>query len=234
MRAPAIKTRAFLSQLALFQEANDEELDRLAAGTTELRLPKGQMLFQRGDPCVGLHAVVYGQVKLAFVSPQGSEKVVDIVGPGTSFGEALMFTDRPYVVYAQTLVDSMLLHVSREAIDAEIARDPKLARRMIAGLSQRLHGLVQDVEAYSLRSGIQRVIGYLLRDIDERTESAAGSPEKLTIELEVNKGVIASRLNLTPEHFSRVLAELVHEDLIAVNGAQIVILDPSRIRAFLR
>ncbi len=234
MRAPAIKTRTFLARLPLFLEASAEELDRIAESTTELRLPKGHTLFQRGDPCVGLHAVVYGQVKLAFVSPQGSEKVVDIVGPGMSFGEALMFTDRAYVVYAQTLADSMLLHVSKAAIDAEIARDPKLARRMIAGLSTRLHGLVQDVEAYSLRSGMQRVIGYLLRDIDELEEQSAGDQARLTVTLDVNKGVIASRLNLTPEHFSRVLAELVHEGLIEVHGAQIVILDPPRIRAFLR
>jgi len=229
VRAPAIKTRTFLSKLPLFQEASDEELDRIAAGTVELRVPKGQMIFRRGDPCLGFHAVVFGQVKLAFVSPQGSEKVVDIVGPGMSFGEALMFTDRPYVVYAQALADSMLLHVSKAVIDAEIARDPKLARRMIAGLSRRLHGLVADVEAYSLRSGMQRVIGYLLRDLDNNVES--GAPVRIT--LDANKGVIASRLNLTPEHFSRVLAELTQEGLIAVHGAQIEILDPVRIRSFL-
>jgi CRP-like cAMP-binding protein len=229
VRAPAIKTRTFLSKLPLFQEASDEELDRIAAGTVELRVPKGQMIFRRGDPCLGFHAVVFGQVKLAFVSPQGSEKVVDIVGPGMSFGEALMFTDRPYVVYAQALADSMLLHVSKAVIDAEIARDPKLARRMIAGLSRRLHGLVADVEAYSLRSGMQRVIGYLLRDLDNNVEP--GAPVRIT--LDANKGVIASRLNLTPEHFSRVLAELTQEGLIAVHGAQIEILDPVRIRSFL-
>ena len=65
--------------------------------------------------------VVYGQVKLAFVSPNGSEKVVDIVGPGISFGEALMFTDRPYIVFAQALADTMLLHIAKSAIDAEIS-----------------------------------------------------------------------------------------------------------------
>ncbi len=234
MPPTAIKTRAFLAQLPLFEGAGGDELDRLAAGTTELRLPKGHTIFKRGDPCVGLHAVVYGQVKLAFVSAQGSEKVVDIVGPGMSFGEALMFTDRPYVVYGQTLVDSMLLHVGKAAIDAEIARDPTFARRMIAGLSQRLHGLVQDVEAYSLRSGMQRVIGYLLRDVDALSEGSGAEQSRVSVTLDVNKGVIASRLNLTPEHFSRVLAELVREGLIEVHGAQIVLIDLTRIRGFLR
>jgi CRP-like cAMP-binding protein len=228
-RVPAIKTRSFLANLALFQEMTPEELDRIAAGTTEVRLAKGQTLFQRGDPCVGFHVVIYGQVKLAFVSPHGSEKVVEVMGPGVSFGEALMFTDRPYVVYAQALADALVLHISKATIDAELDRDPRLARRMIAGMSRRLHGLIADVESYSLRSGMQRVIGYLLRDIDEH----ATAPGPVQVRLDIGKGVIASRLNLTPEHFSRILAELSHEGLIVVRGAEIEILDPDRMRAFL-
>jgi CRP-like cAMP-binding protein len=114
-------------------------------------------------------------------------------------------------------------------IDTEIASDPHLARVMLASLSRRLVGLIQDVEAYSLRSGMQRVIGYLLRDVDEHAEQPEGEPVRIT--LDANKGVIASRLNLTPEHFSRILGELSHEGAIAVKGAEITILDPCRLRS---
>ena len=228
MRSPGLDIVSFLGNLPLFQEMSREELALIAKGTTEQRIAKGKILFNRGDPCVGFHVVVFGQVKLGFLSAQGSEKVVEIVGPGGSFGEALMFTDRSYVVFAQALLDSLLLHISKETIDHEIERDPRLARRMIAGLSRRLHGLVQDVETYSLRSGMQRVIGYLLRDV--RTPRAG---EGLRVVLDANKGVIASRLNLTPEHFSRVLAELSHEGLIEVHGAEISVLDLPRMRQFL-
>jgi len=222
-------TRTFLANLALFHELGSDELDRIAAGTTELRVPKGRVLFQRGDPCVGFHAVIYGQVKLGFVSPQGTEKVIEILGPGQSFGEAAMFLDRAYPVNAECLADSLLLHISKASIDAELTRDPRLARRMVAGLSRRLVGLVHDVEAYSLRSGMQRVIGYLLRDIDSRGDLTP----PIRIVLDTSKGVIASRLNLTPEHFSRILGELSHEGLISVRGAEITILDPERLRGFL-
>ena len=228
MPKQSISTRAFLSALPMFQALSGDVIDRIAAGTTEHRLAKGDVLFRRGDPCNGFHVVVYGQVKLAFTSPHGSEKVVDVVGPGQSFGEALMFTDRPYVLYAQALADGLVLHVAQETIDAEIARDPKVARLMLAGLSRRLLGLIQDVEAYSLRSGIQRVIGYLLRGVDDH-----GDASPVRVVFDVNKGVIASRLNLTPEHFSRILGELVREGLIAVSGAEITILDPVRLRAYL-
>jgi CRP-like cAMP-binding protein len=223
-----IKTQAFLANLPLFKELAPSEIDRIAEGTTELHVPRGEILFNKGDPCAGFHLVIYGQVKLAFISPQGSEKVVEIVGPGFSFGEALMFMEKPYIVMAQTLADSMLLHVSREAVFAELERDPKFARKMLAGLSRRLHGLIADVESYSLQSGTQRVIGYLLRQDEERAETLTS----YAIKLPTSKAVVASRLNLTPEHFSRILHELADAGLISIEGRELKILDVTKLRAY--
>ena len=165
-------------------------------------------------------------MKLAFTSPQGGEKVVDIVAQGQTFGEAVMFMDKPFVVYAQALADSVLLHISKAAIIDELDKEPKLGRKMIAGLAMRLHHLISDVESYSLRSGRQRVIGYLLRDTP--TDRAP----QVTVTLPTNKGVIASRLNLTQEHFSRILHELSEKGLIVVEGRNIHIQDVNRIRAY--
>lgn len=222
---PPIKPQAFLAKLPLFRELSPTLIDRIAAGTTEHHAPKGEILFNRGDPCLGFHLLIYGQVKLSFVTKQGSEKVVEIIGPGQSFGEALMFADKPYVVMAQALADSLLLHVSRDVVDAEIARDPAFARALLAGLSQRLHGLVQDVESYSLETGRQRVIGYLL---SHGPEAAGSGPS--TVTLPVSKALVASRLNLTPEHFSRIMHDLGAEKLIEVDGRDIRILDVTRLR----
>ena len=88
-------------------------------------------------------------------SAKGIEKVVKLLGPGQSFGEAVMFLDKPYPLSAHILADSLLLHISKTVVYEEIARDPVFCRKMLAGLSMRLHG----VESYSLYSGAQRVIG---------------------------------------------------------------------------
>jgi CRP-like cAMP-binding protein len=228
MPPPKIKTQAFLANLPLFKELASPELDRIAAGVTELHVPRGEILFNKGDPCVGFHVVIYGQVKLSFVTPQGSEKVVEIVGPGFSFGEALMFMDKPYVVMAQTVADSLILHVSKQTVFDEIEREPGFARRMLAGLSRRLHGLISDVESYSLQSGTQRVIGYLLRQ--DESLAAGGTPYKVT--LPTSKAIVASRLNLTPEHFSRILHDLNEAGLINVDGRDVEIVDIMRLRNF--
>lgn len=227
MSKPKIQTQAFLASLPLFKELAPAELERIAAGTTTLNVPRGEVIFNRGDPCDGFHLVVYGQVKLAFTSPEGSEKVVEIVAPGHSFGEALMFMEKAYILMAQALADSMLLHVSKNVVFAEIERDPRFARKMLAGLSRRLHGLIGDVEAYSLQSGTERVVGYLLR---QDVQSAEG--EHYVVTLPTSKSIVASRLNVTPEHFSRILHDLAAAGLLAVEGRAITILDPERLKNY--
>jgi len=224
-RHPQIKVQAFLAKLPMFSEMGRAELDRVAFHTQTLYAAKGEMVCRCGDPCTGFHLVVYGQVKLGFTSPQGIEKVVEIVRPGQSFGEALMFLEKPYIVFAQALQDAMLLHIAKRAVFDELSADPVFARRMLSGLSRRLHGLVRDVEAYTLRSGQERVIGYLLADVPPETASGAAQ-----VHLTPGKSVIASRLNMTPEHFSRILHDLAAQGLVEVNGRTVRIPDLGRLR----
>jgi CRP-like cAMP-binding protein len=226
--AAPIRIQEFLRNVPLFRELTDAELDRIAAGTAQVRAPAGTILFRRGEPCTGFHVVVYGQVKLAFGAADGAEKVVEILGPGQSFGEAVMFLEKPYVVFAEALADSLLLQIGKSGVFAELERSPRFARRMLAGLAQRLHHLVQDLEAYTLHSGTQRVIGYLMRDHSE----AEGPHAPVDVALATSKGVLASRLNITREHFSRILHDLSTAGLIEVRGRIIRILDPERLRAY--
>jgi CRP-like cAMP-binding protein len=228
MNSPAhgINIEALLMRVPLFNGLEGSEIARLARGTREVKTARGDILFHKGDTPTGFHLVVYGQIKLAFTSPQGSEKVVDIVGQGQTFGEAVMFMEMPFMVYAQALTDSLLLHIPKTGILEELDADPKFGRKMIAGLSMRLHHLMMDVESYSLCSGRQRIIGYLLRETPDDGENA------IVVTLPTNKGVIASRLNLTQEHFSRILHELSEKGLIVVEGRKIHIADVDQLRSY--
>ncbi|MEW6164114.1 MAG: Crp/Fnr family transcriptional regulator [Pseudomonadota bacterium] len=225
-----IDVPALLARLPLFQELTPDQIAQIAAQTREKRLAKGEMLFQKGDPCRGFYVIVFGQLKLAFPSSSGNEKVVDILGPKQSFGEAVMFMDRPYPVFAEAIADTLLLHVAKDAVFDLLSGDPLFARHMLAGLSMRLHSLVQDVESYSLRSSAQRVIGYLLQHCpNEGSGKCEGSIE---ITLPTSKQIIASRLNLTPETLSRIFHDLAEAKLIGVQGKQITINDIKRLREY--
>lgn len=218
---------SLLSRIPLFEGLSADELARLAKSTREMRVSKGETLFRRGDPSTGFHVLVYGQMKLALSSVQGTEKVVEIIQPGQSFGEAIMFMEKPYFVFAQALSDSLVLHISKTAIYEELENDHAFVRKMLAGMAMRLHQLMIDVEAYSLHSGTQRVIGYLMHELVEPQQK----DENVVLELSANKGVIASRLNLTQEHFSRILHDLSALGLIVVDGKRICIPSVPKLRA---
>lgn len=218
----------FLSQLPLFSDLDAEQRERLASGCRLRRVARGDMVLRVGDPCEAFHVVVVGQVKLFVLSPSGQEKVIELIAQGGSFAEALMFLGKPCVVNAQALADSLLLSVQRTVVLEELSRDDRFALRLLAGLSRRLHGLVRDVQAYALQNGVQRVIGYLLRD----QEPEEGSAGLVTVSLPVSKVTVASRLSLTPEYFSRVLRELEMAALIEVDGRDIRIPDVRRLAAY--
>ena len=222
--ARALREADLLAHAPLFRGLSPEEIARVAAGTQRLHVDRGQVLFRRGDACQGCHLVVYGQVKLTVSTSAGAEKVIEIIGPGHSFGEAVMFMDKPYLVNATALADTLLLHVSKRVLFDEIDNHPGLGRRMLAGLAMRLHMMVRDVEAMALHSATQRVIGYLARLEDD----AGGGP----ITLPAQKSLIASRLNLTPEYFSRILHDLSAAGAIRIDGREIEVLDAAALRSF--
>lgn len=219
----------YLSVLPLFSDLSQLERERVAQGCQLRRLTRGDMVFRIGEPCEAFHVVVLGQVKLYVSSPSGQEKVIELVAPGHSFAEALMFLDKPYILNAQALADTLLISVSKTAVFTEVERDPRFCMHMLAGISRRLHGLVRDVEGYALHSGMQRLIGYLLRDVEDGDTANMGV---ITVSLPVSKATIASRLSLTPEYFSRVLHELEAEGLIEIDKREIRILDVQRLASY--
>jgi CRP-like cAMP-binding protein len=221
--------KSFISQTLadffMFRELATEQIETIAGHSQLIEFPRGTSVFNRGDAAVGLYILLEGQLKLGVTSPQGTEKIISIVTPGESFGEAILFLERQFPVYAQAILDSQVLLVPKNLIFSMLDHDPLFSRKMLAGLSVRMHQLVQDIEMLSLQSCTQRFIGYLL-------QISADAPDASNITLPASKTTIASLLNLTPETLSRTLAKLQQLELIAVNGKDVMITDVKKLRRY--
>lgn len=215
-----------LSRQPLFRGLAEEELQFIAQGCREIRTQKNEILFQKGDEAEGMHVLVMGQVKLSLPSAQGSEKVVHMFEAASTFGEAVVFLNKPYPVTAQATQDSLLLLLSKRTLLEALDTNPMLCRKMLASLSTRLHELLDDMETCTLRTSSQRVICFLV-NLAPPTQ-----PERYEIILPASKQTIASQLNLAPETFSRVLGHLAGAGLIQVKGRSITVLDTVKLRNF--
>ena len=214
-----------LSRLHLFAELKPEQLSKLAVETRRIEVARGTMIFDRGMPAHGFYLLLDGQVKLGVVSPQGMEKIIDLINAGGSFGEAALFMESHFPVFAQAMTDSQLLLISKSAIFSLLDQDPTVSRRMLAGLSVRMHQLILDIEMLSLQSCTQRLINYLL-------QISLDSPDPANIRLPATKLTIASMLNITPETLSRIMLKLQTAELIDVRGKEIAITDVEKLRSY--
>ena len=217
-----------LAELTLLRDLGSNHLEWIAGRCRRRRLDRGECLFHRGTPCHGFYGVATGMMQLSLSNADGIEKVVEIIGPRETFGEAVMFLGRPYPVDAFALVRTELLLIGTETVDLLLSEDPAFARVMLASMASRLHTMVNDIEMYTLRSATQRFVAFLARELGEQVVS--GEPQHVV--LRSTKHVLASRLGLTPETLSRVLRDLTDRGVVRVDGRRITVPDPSALASY--
>ncbi len=225
---PDSLTSQILKTTPLFKGMSESKLHLIATKAHFMDFEKGDFLFHKGDSCAGFYIAVQGNIKISFISMEGKEHVGRIVGPGQSFGEAMMFLDKPSPATVQTITAAKVLFIPKNIIFQCIAEDTACVHGMLAGLSRRIHLLVSELESLTLDSSQQRVIGYLLQHL--YPENAKTS--KKSVELPANKSTIALHLNLAPETLSRVLHQLSQKKLIQVEGKTIRVLDIEKLRHY--
>lgn len=205
-----------LANTSLFKMLDDTQLEDILAATKTLQAKGNMPVVEHGEDANGAFWVVYGQVKIALHTKQGTEKILEILGQNTCFGLGEMLLQRPHIALVKTVTDSMLLHVDRTAIMRVAEQNFAFSQELLTCVGRQFYSLVRDIEGYS-QTAKQRLAEYLLRQSRRETSD--------DIELVAKKSLIASRLSLTPETLSRLLHDLTSDGLISMSGRRIKILD---------
>lgn len=207
----------------LFARLTSEQLERVSSLAERITLAEGSHLFEQGDVAKRFFMVTSGQIKLFRLSPEGNEKVIEIFTRGQTFGEALMFLERPrYPVCASALIDSEVISLNSTDFVSMLRKSVDSCFLLMGDMSQRLHGLIKEIDDLSLQNGTRRVASYLIN------LSGQGSDN---FELDIPKGVMASRLSLKPETFSRIIRNLHDRNILTVTRKNIVIHNRDELQA---
>ena len=190
-----------LRRVPLFAGLDESQLGDLLRDVSVRDHPKGQLLFQQGDTADRFYVVLGGWVKIFRLTPDGDEAVMALFARGESFAEAAMFMGGQFPASAEVVEQARLLRVESRPFKNRLHAEPEIAVAMLASVSLRMHYLVGQIEQLQVRSSTQRVADFLLK----LCSSEDGPTE---IALPYDKSLIASRLGMKPESFSRALARL--------------------------
>lgn len=160
---PSIDKRAILARHEFFREAPAGAVERLAARARPVAYRAGQRIFARGDPALGLMAIVTGSVRIAVAAPEGrSELVLNLVGPNEIFGEIALLDDGPRTADAVAATACRLLLLERRDFLPVLADEPAMAVRMLAIVSRRLRRTSQQLQEHTFAGAEQRLAKALL------------------------------------------------------------------------
>ncbi len=215
-----------LRQAYLFADMSEPHLQKLIQGMQDVHLKTGGGLFRQGQPAERFFFLREGLIKLFRLSPEGDEKIIEIMRPGETFAEAVMFMGAHgrYPVNAEAVNESRLYAFDQKTFLNLLHESNDATFGLLGAMSRRLHMLVNQIESLTLQNATYRLVAYLLEEIPRDVKT---SPE---VQLTTPKGVIASRLAIQPETLSRILAKLRQGGLIEVQGNHITVRDVQALR----
>lgn len=208
---------AALKGTHLFSALDEEQLERVRRHSHVIDMVEGESLFFQGDEVSNFYLVLEGRIKLYRVSPEGKEKIVVIMETGDTFGEALMFMSKTtYPVTSTALGPSHVIGINCRAFKELLRESIETCFLVMGNMSFRLRELLHEIDALSLETGTVRIASYLLHKAPADEDS---------FELDIAKSVIASRLSVKPETFSRILKQLHDRDIVVIEGRRVTIRD---------
>lgn len=211
----------------LFQKLEGGQLDTIVQHAQIARLEEGQVLFEQERPAREIFMLESGQIKLARISPEGHEKVIDLILPGSTFAEAIMFSqEQLYPVTATALLDSRVLCFDVMSYTDILHHSTDACFAVMAQMSRRLHWQIAEIDRLTLHNAMFRVVAYLLDQVPS-TDLGTSS-----VQLNTPKHVVASRLSMTPETLSRTLSRLSRDGLIEISEKSMVLRDVGQLRNY--
>ena len=204
-----------LQRVPLFTDLNEAELARFAEVTREREYPKNSVILFEDDPGDALYIVSTGQVKVVLIGEDGREVILSVLGDGDFFGEMAIIDDEPRSAHVIAMKDSHLLVLRREAFQAQLEQNPKIALKLLRVLVQRLRRADEKIGGLVLLDVNGRVAQLLLNLAEE-----SGGP-KITRRL--THHTIAQMIGSSRETVSRAMRELVERGFIEVSRREITI-----------
>src|SRR6266567_8219419 len=147
---------------------------RLLANAKPQTLAEREVLFQAGDVADGCYRLEQGLLKVSITSPQGDERILTILGPGSIVGELAIIDGGPRSATVIAIRDCMLSFISREAFLGCLREYPEIYSDLVATLVSRLREADEAMAAASfltVKARVARALVELAEHLGRETES---------------------------------------------------------------
>lgn len=136
--APGNPDPTTLSGISLFRGMPTRELERLAPLLHERNFPARASVLTAEQPGEAIYLIIEGSVKIHLLTPEGTEVILAVLGPGEIVGEMSLADSLGHSANVTTLEESALLWMDRRTFRSGVEGSTVLGRNLADVLSRRL------------------------------------------------------------------------------------------------
>ena len=216
-----------LKRAPLFDALDDEDARALRRQTAEVKLSRGEHLFNEGDDGDSLYVVLEGKMKLTRAAADGRENLLSVIGPGEMFGELSLFDPRPRTSTASAVTDAVLASLKHEALTPWLRERPEVSLHMLRALAQRLRR-ANDVMADLVFTDVPGRVAKNLLDLADRFGSKEA--DGLHVHHDLTQEELAQLVGASRETVNKALADFAARGWLQISARSVLILDAERLR----
>jgi CRP/FNR family transcriptional regulator len=216
-----------LSRAPLFEALDEEGARALRQKVAEVKLARGDRLFEEGDNGECLYVILEGKIKLTRAAPDGRENLLSVLGPGEMFGELSLFDPRPRTSSASAVTDARLAALAHDALRPWLTGRPGVAMHLLRALAQRLRR-ANDVMADLVFTDVPGRVAKALLDLADRfgQQQADG----LHVHHDLTQEELAQLVGASRETVNKALADFAARGWLQISAKSVVLMEPDRLR----
>jgi CRP-like cAMP-binding protein len=122
----------------LFRSLSPAQLERLERASHPRHYDADSVIIREGEGGIAFFVVTSGKVAVTRAGSDGQQREIRTIGPGGSFGEMALFSDRPRAATVTAIESTDCLALHRLEFLDELRRSPEVALRLLDSLAIRL------------------------------------------------------------------------------------------------
>jgi CRP-like cAMP-binding protein len=218
---------AFLRASPVFAALPPKEVQALEAVVREESYRARDNIFMEGDPALWFCLVRSGRVKILKHSRAGKDVVLELLGPGESFGGVAVIEKRPYPASAQATESSVIVKIPHEALVALSERYPSIIKEMALMIGRRLRDAHASVKSLAVDPVEARLAATLLKLGREGTKVKQG----IALPFHLTRQSLADMTGTTVETTIRIVSRWLKDGLLQDEGGRLVLKDADALTA---
>lgn len=214
-----------------FNTLSDEDIFSMNEDKISTLYKKAQVVFHEGRVPTGIYCLKSGKIKISKIGIDGKEQIVRLVAPGELLGIRALVSGRQYMATASTLEDSVVCFINKHTFFEITTQYPDISQCILKNLSKLLEEAENRMTSLAQKPVRERVAESLLL-LDKIFKSEKCPVEKSTISL--TREDLANIVGTATETVIRILSEFKEENLIAIVGRKIVLIDSEGLKRIAR